>query len=371
MPCSTVRFRPRPFVAVSLAWLAIATSGCPTTSDPVPPESDRDVVAIGTDAPEQRIAELDAVLEREFRERRLSIPPHGAWQVLHGVLAYGTDFRIIVDGKPVAAVDHLLLGGRLQGFDPGLGDPLGDPPRNGLRMRLEPTSKIGQGHRDQWLAILAQAGLPFEQELIADSRVYRISDWVRQVEYDIPLNFETEFSWTLIALTAYRDTEHSWIARDGNRYSIESLLRSELGESIEDSVCGGTHRLIGIAMALDKRRGEGKPIEGVWAEADALLAAAIELAAETQNGDGSYSASYLHRTGKTFDVAEGLGTTGHVLEFLAIAAPDEVLRRPWVTRCADHLIETLTLCRDIDLECGVLYHALHGLQELRRRLRGT
>jgi hypothetical protein len=151
-------------------------------------------------------------------------------------------------------------------------------------------------------------------------------------------------------------------------YAIEDLLASELQQSLRSSVCGGTHRLIGIAMSLKKRRSEGKPITGIWLEAETAIGQAIELARTNQNPDGSFSIAYLHRPGWTRDLGETLGTTGHVLEFLAFAAPEQTLREPWVERSVRRLCQVLDQCQDVDLECGVLYHALHGLSEYRSRI---
>ena len=55
-------------------------------------------------------------------------------------------------------------------------------------------------------------------------------------------------------------------------------------------------------------------------------------------------------------------------EFLAIAADEETLQSEWVQRSVRKLCDVLRQCRGIDLECGVLYHALHGLVEYQRRL---
>ena len=126
--------------------------------------------------------------------------------------------------------------------------------------------------------------------------------------------------------------------------------------------------MIGIAMSLNKRREEAKPIIGVWAKAQLKLAESVASAEANQNPDGSYSVAYLHRPGWTRDLGESLGTTGHVLEFLAFAAPDETLRQPWVRRSVRRLCQILAECEDVDLECGVLYHALHGLSEYQRRI---
>ena len=324
----------------------------------------------GSNAPisESLSALVSRTLEQNLRQRELSSSTHGAWQVLHGILAYGPNFELQTPTGSQPALDYLLSGQSVGGFDAEQGDQFGDQKRPGLRMAMQPSTKIGQGHRDQWLAVIAQSGLPLSTEIQGQAHTFTLDDWMRQAEFDIPRNLEREFSWSLIALTAYRNTNHRWLGRDGAQYSTESLLGSELEQSLTNSVCGGTHRLIGIAMALNQRRLEGQPITGVWAEADALTTAAIQLAKENQNPDGSYSVAYLHRPGWTRDLGETLGSTGHVLEFIALAAPTETLSEPWVKRSVRRLCEVLEQCSDVDLECGVLYHALHGLSEYQKRM---
>ena len=169
-------------------------------------------------------------------------------------------------------------------------------------MDVQPSTKVGQGHRDQWLAIFAQCNLPLETPLQSDNHEFRLEEWIQQAEYDVPRNLEMEFSWTLIALTTLRDTNHRWVARDGHEYSTEMLLQSEVQQDLQSSVCGGTHRLIGIAMACNKRRREGRPMTGVWAQASARLDEAIESARRNQNPDGSYSVAYLHRPANLEDL---------------------------------------------------------------------
>ncbi len=312
---------------------------------------------------------VQQTLSGNLDNRVLSTETHGAWQVLHGILAYGDRFQVQTPTGSRPAVEYLINGGKVDGFEPTSGDLLGQPPRPGLRMEMQPSTKIGQGHRDQWLAVLAQSGLNTDTELRSDGVTFTIGDWVRQMEYDVPLNLEMEFSWTLIALTAYRDTTHTWLGRDGGEYGVEDLVEWELQQDITESVCGGTHRLIGISMALNKRRDEGATIDGVWSQCESLLADAVETAKQNQNPDGSYSVDYHHRPGWTRDLGETLGTTGHVLEFLAFAASDETLQQPWVQRSVRRLCEVLAECQEVDLECGVLYHALHGLSEYQSRMR--
>ncbi|MEM8671059.1 MAG: ADP-ribosylation factor-directed GTPase activating protein isoform b [Planctomycetota bacterium] len=352
------------FVTLLTIICAILCLGCPSAGDPSlpePPTSEGSTI-------EPIEVLVDRTLEQNLRDRTLSSLTHGAWQILHGVLAYGDRFLIETPEGEQAAIPYLLQGKTVQGFEPIRGDRLGNPERPGLRMAMQPSTKVGQGHRDQWLAVLSQSGLSLDTELKTETHTFTMEDWMRQVEYDVPRNLELEFSWTLIALTQYRETNHQWIGRDRVTYSTEQLLASELQQSIPASVCGGTHRLIGIAMSLAKRRSEDRPVTGVWAQAEAQLTDFIDVARRNQNPDGSYGVDYLHRPGWARDLGESLGTTGHVLEFLALAAPDRVLTEPWVERTARRLCGILAECEGIDLECGVLYHALHGLQEYRARL---
>ena len=345
------------------ASVLLLVSGCPLSGTPRAPAETPD------SRPPEPLAELvERTLRENLHHRRLSADLHGAWQVMHGVLAYGPALEIDTADGPRPAVEYLRAGGELSGFQPRAGAPLGDPPRRGLLLQLQPNTKIGQGHFDQWLAVLAQTGLPADAQIRSGGHTFTMLDWVRQAEYDVPRNFAQEYSWTLIGLTAYRSTEHQWTARDGRRYSIESLLRSELAQDLQQSVCGGTHRLIGIAMALSARREEGLPITGVWAEAERVLAEAILAAREHQNPDGSFSVAYLHRPGLARDLGETLGTTGHVLEFLSLTASDETLGQRWVRRSVRRLCKVLEQCREVDLGCGALYHALHGLKEYHRRV---
>ncbi len=343
----------------------------PSGEDPAGEKPAGEEPAVGgadADAIRPLLQRVEQALQDNLANRRLSTELNGAWQILHGILAYGTEFEIETPEGTRPAVDHLLQGGRVEGFEAFPGDKLGDSSRPGLRMELQPSTKVGQGHRDQWLAVLAQAGLGPDTVLRSGDHEFVIEDWVRQVEHDIPLNVEWEFSWTLIGLLAYRPTDHRWTARDGNEYDIEVLLESEIEQSLPESACGGTHRLIGIAMAVDQRRAEQGLMIGAWDRAERLLADSIVQMKRNQNPDGSYSVDFHHRTGWTRDLGETLSTTGHVLEFLSLAASEETLREPWVQRSVTHLCDVLEQCREIDLECGALYHALHGLEVYGERL---
>ena len=123
-------------------------------------------------------------------------------------------------------------------------------------------------------------------------------------------------------------------------------------------------------MALNQHLSNGGELTGVWEQADEVVQKAIDDARRWQNPDGSLSTNYFRRPGSSPDLAIGLGSTGHVLEFLVLAMNDDQLSEPWVSRAADHLCELCDQTREVQLECGALYHAIHGLVLYRERVFG-
>jgi hypothetical protein len=289
-------------------------------------------------------------------------------------LTYQLDFPVAKepDGELVSAVQHLLDGGEMSGWTIRPGIILDeDSDRRGMIAVVESGSKTGQGHPDQWLAILAQCGLEPTQPIRARNRTYTMEDFVRQVQWDIPRNPVREYSWTLIGLTTYLPTTTTWEATDGEMWSIERLVQVELEQDLASSACGGTHRLIGMTMALNRHLEAGNPLEGVWAQASERIAESIETARMFQNPDGSFSSNYFQRPGRTADLAQDLGVTGHTLEFLVLAMTEDQLKEPWVRRAVAHLCRLFHKTREVPLECGALYHAAHGLALYRERIFGT
>lgn len=329
---------------------------------------------------------VQQVLQANLDNRVLSTDVNAAWQIMHGVLAYGRDLTIHTPTGRQPAVTYLLGGGAARGFELTGGQWFDIPAdqnaadqnaadqkaaggrRRGLVAVLDPGAKIGQGHRDQWLAYMARCGLRDDDEVVTRDGPLSIAGWIEQIQWDVPLNFEQEFSWTLTALVTHRPTTARWVARDGRHYSIESLLESELRQLSPSSACGGSHRLFAIANSLNRHRQAGHPITGVWAEADHLVQAAIAQTRAFQNADGSFSSHYFERPGWSLDLSAALGTTGHVFEFLAIALGDHELQSPWMQRAARFLCRTLEQTAELDLECGALYHALSGLSIYHERI---
>lgn len=347
--------------------LALVFAGCVGRIEETPlPVSEVSTQKL-TDA--EWVARIDAVLDYTYLERHLNVRDHAAWQIMHGVLAYGPGFPLEVEGKVMGTVAHLQAGGAMQGWDvvPGrvIDEATGE---RGVSTLLQLGSKAGQGHVDQWLGYMAHAGLKLEDQFLIGGETFTVRGFLEQAKWEVPRNAQQEYSWTLMTLSQFESTEATWVAADGETWSVADLVQIEADYDLGFGPCGGCHRLTGLALICEKRRLEGLPFEGPWAKAKERLDAGVEAAREYQNADGSFSTNYLARGGATSDLAQILGTSGHVIEFLAIHLPDDRLREPWVERAVEQMASVFDKTRGFDLECGALYHAAHGLVLYRNRL---
>ncbi len=305
---------------------------------------------------------LDTAVDFTRDNRHLNTTDQAAWQIVHGALMYGRDFQIYSDGKLVSALDYLLRGGSLRGWTMRKGD-------HGLEAVLEAGSKMGQGHEDQWLGYLSQCGLSPDEPIVVAGTTYKIRDLITQAQWDIYDGMEA--TWTLMAFSTYLPLDAEWTAKDGTRWNIERIVRMETAQPLGDSACGGTHRMFGLTVAMNRYLAEGGKLtdnaDGTWEQAHKKIRDAVEAAKKFQQPDGSLSTNYFERPATSAEIDKRIGSTGHVLEFLMLALSDEEVREPWVARAAIHLVGCFEKTQKFDLECGALYHAARGMSLYRTR----
>ncbi|MBI1247496.1 ADP-ribosylation factor-directed GTPase activating protein isoform b [bacterium] len=344
---------------------------------PMPPDISQNALPIAAADqidPDKLRDRIDHVLDFTLKHRHLNTEEHAAWQILHGSLAFGRSFPVMHEGELIPVVDYLQQGGKMNGWTIERGNKLvsKDPEKEnfGMRAITEPGTRAGQGHYDQWLAILSQCEVPADATFIVGPDTFTMTNFLQQVQLDISRNHAHEFSWTLIGLTKYFPTDHTWTDSTGQQWSIADLAQIELEQGLDGGACGGTHRLIGLSMALNRRKEAGLPIEGPWAAAQQLIDESVVNARQYQNSNGALSVNYFQRPGVSPDLAENLGTSGHTLEFLSISLSDEQLKEEWVRRSVSYLCEVFERTESVSLECGALYHAAHGLALYRQRVYG-
>lgn len=281
------------------------------------------------------------------------------WGMMHAVMVFGPDTRLIARGRDYSTIawmagNNVCRGQRLMEVEGG---------------KIKAREGVGlQGHQAQWLAVLAMAGVPSDYPLYVDGEKFSVADLVK-VEASKCKEGE-ELTFSLIGLSHYLDTETTWVGADGERWDFSRLIAAELDQPVVGSACGGTHRLMGFAHALRKRRLEGQPIDGQWARAEQFLDDFVEYTLRLQNRDGSMSTDWFESRQDNGDLDRKVQTTGHMVEFLLTHLPDEKLLEPEVLRSVTFLLNAMLKGRNNDWSIGPKGHALRSLALFHQRVYG-
>jgi hypothetical protein len=170
-----------------------------------------------------------------------------------------------------------------------------------------------------------------------------------------------------MGLTSYLPLDTRWTAKDGQEWTVDRVIAEEVAQNLNDSPCGGTHRMYGLALALNQYLAQGNKPQGAWLATEEKIKQAIADAHKYQQPNGLFSTSYFSRSGSSPDIALQMSTSGHVFEFLAMAMSDEELQEPWMTRAASALCTLFEETKEMSVECASLYHGAHGLILYRQR----
>jgi len=237
-------------------------------------------------------------------------------------------------------------------------------------------ARIGYGlqaHPSQMLALLAQSRVPATYGVRVDKKAYIVADLI---EYEKrSCRSGTDMSMKLIGLAYYVKDDGTWKNDRDEQWSIERIVREEMGSELSESGCGGTHRLMGLSRALQHRRDREQPIGGQFLRAEKYLAWFQQYALRNQNDDGSFNRRFFAAKGRTRDSAAALRSTGHILEWLAYSLPEDQLDDPRVVKSVEFvtaLLETERYTYDVPSlparEIAAAMHAVSALTIYDRRL---
>jgi hypothetical protein len=275
------------------------------------------------------------------------------WEVMHAIIAYGVDTQIYKDGPGSDKVN--AIGYMCYNY------PLHDQRILGVnRGKLDASRGVGlQGHGGQFLAILAQSHVKSDFPLRVEGKNFTLQNLIeREMETCVA---GEELTFKLIALMHYLDPDATWTTPDGEKWSIERLVREELKAPIRGAACGGTHRLMGYSYAVNKRIQRGKPITGDYKRAQKYLQDYHRYTFSLQNPDGSFSTAWFERKANEQSIDRKLKTSGHILEWITFSLSDDELRDPRMTKAVD-FVASLMLNNDKHTwEIGPQGHALHAL----------
>lgn len=300
-----------------------------------------------------RALKMKPVIERGLkyywdRPEDAAIRTH--WGMLHSIMVFDKDTEIIDRQKRYNAVAWMA------GNNPCRNQILFSEDSHGISVRIGPGL---QGHQGQLLAIFGQIDVPVQYPVYAGKKRFTVKDVLQREMEDCKSGDELTF--TLIGLSHYADSDTSWIARDGESWDVERVIREELKQPIVGAACGGTHRLMGFGHALRRRRAEGKPITGEWDRADRFIKDFVDYTWTLQNRDGSMSTAWYERREDNGKVDRKIQTTGHMLEMLMVVTPDHQLQSPQMLRTAEFLANAMYSERGHDWEVGPKGHALRSL----------
>ena len=276
------------------------------------------------------------------------------WEIMHGIIAFGVHTPLYSNGprgKKVSAIGWLCFNGPCKKIEMLSLD------KGQLRVKKGP---YVQGHYGQFLAMLAQSRLVTSYPLRVDGQPFTVADLIESEKVTCEANSELTFK--LIALSHYLHTDDTWVNERGEDWSIPRLIAEELKQPIlHTAACGGTHRLMGFSYAINRRRKEGRPIDGQFARAEKYTRDFRDYTFKLQNSDGSFSTKWFEHREAQKDRDRRMKTSGHILEWVVYSVPENQLDDDRVVRAVRYLTDLLWTGRGHEWEIGPLGHALHAL----------
>ena len=344
----------------------------PASRDPIAQEARLDIPAARIESakatdPLQEL--VDRAIDHNHR-RYLNVTPgaqqNSPWQIKHGILAYRGDLQLKLSQpggvRKINAIEYISNEAVYRNEYWFEATPYGG--------RAHPFNVPYwfEGHVNQFLAILTMSNLPLNHEFkVAGGRVVTMADMVRHAQMTTSANVEP--SWTLWFLTHYLDPDAEWKNMHGQKWSLAALAEIQTAASVVDAPCGGTHGLFALSYARNSYLQKHGDLRGIWLSAHQKIEQYIQQARNVQNQDGSFSTKFYRQREFSFDFAERIRASGHMLEWLMMGLPASRLQEPWVQAAVRSLATDLTSTSNQPIDPGPLYHASHALVLYRMRTR--
>jgi hypothetical protein len=200
--------------------------------------------------------------------------------------------------------------------------------------------------------------------LIVGGKQRHIRDLMTEAQYDL---FDgEEASWTLMGAVAYLPLDAHWTAKDGSKWTFDRLVAMEASNPLGSGGCYGTHRLYALAIAVNryvKETGtDPKDLKGGWLKASQRVSAGLDRIHDYQRPDGAFSTGFFEKSATSADLGARIYASGHTLEFVTVGLEPDELSDPWVVAGVNALCNQLNASRNMEPDCGALYHAAHSLR---------
>lgn len=223
-----------------------------------------------------------------------------------------------------------------------------------------------QGHPCQFLAMLAQIGVPRNYPMNIQGQKLDVEDLVNSEMFTCLSGQELTFK--LIAFSHYLNSDATWKSESGETWTIPDILSTEMAQPVNGAACGGTHRIMAISFAVRNRELRGEPMDGVYLQAQQYVRQYQRYIMSLQNRDGSFSTDWLKGRADNGDKDRQLQTTGHMLEWLVYSLPRNELSDPRVVKAAEFLNDLMSRNKRRDWEVGPRGHAIRALSLYHKRV---
>ncbi len=272
------------------------------------------------------------------------------WAVMHALLPYGVEAELINGNQKVNAIGWMCYNGKCRT------QKLFVPKENGFALAVGPGV---QGHEGQFLAMLAQSYVPSSYPIRVEGKNFSVRDLI---QYEMAgCKEKSELTFKLIGLSHYLPSDEVWVANDRKNWNISKIIEEELAQTIVGAACGGTHRLMGLTYAVQRREEEGLPIDGNFQRAAHFVRDFVQYSMTLQNPDGSFSTNWFESRGDDPDMDRKVQTSGHIMEWLIYTLPEESMTDPRIVRGVNFLLSQIFDRRDHDWAIGPRGHSLRAL----------
>jgi hypothetical protein len=289
--------------------------------------------------------ELAAVLNQVAPrfDRRQLVPNF----VEHALRAWGTTATFqdprLLSGDELKAVllDHSVFG---RSWEDQAQPLLEERPRGiAIRWGSEPGASL---HHDHLLASLTEAGVTLDEPVFAPGRRdMTVEAILQEALRDFELD-DQEVEWSAMAFALWLPPVTSWRTLDGRRMDFDLIAQRLVRGHKQLGVCAGTHRVYSLMLLwrLDRELHDEILSDAAAGEVYRYLQHVRDLLIDCQFEDGRWPSNWS--AGRQAvenpipdDVHRQVVSTGHHLEWLAIAPEDLHPPRERIRRAADWIIQ--------------------------------
>lgn len=227
-----------------------------------------------------------------------------------------------------------------------------------LRLRTQEGSG-STSHVDHTLATLAEIGVPLSHKIHMRDRRTSLGQLIRDALARFSVN-QAEYEWTSLVLGAYAQNADPWNSREGQEITFDRIARRIMRQQYGQGVCYGGHRLFTLTI-LRRIDMEQMPMfsETVRSEIDSHLGEATRRLVASQHIDGywnhTWPGSPIHENKPLWDQGRKLLSTGHALEWWAMAYSDVLPPRETIVRAGQWLVREIESMQDSTVQKNLTF----------------